>query len=201
MGARRGSTSISATLSGGWGGGASCSATPLNVASALETPESLELIPEGSQGSPSGNDGGDMLVQEEEATAEDLAATDLDDPERGSTEVTVPGSGEKALLTENTVSGPRCKYQRLTKWQLLAKDLHVMMLAFYREDSERDRQCAEEALDHERVMLADQREDEEATHRSKVEKHTQLMSEFAASLRGLSATMDRQSVIFNRLVT
>ncbi|XP_069741691.1 uncharacterized protein [Narcine bancroftii] len=176
--------------------GASCSATPLNVASALETPESPELIPEGPQGSHSSNGGG-LLAQEEEATAED---TDLDAPERGSAEVTIPGSGEATLSTENTASGARCKHQRLSKGQVLAKELQVMMLALDREDSERDRQRSEEVLDHERVVLADQREDEEATRRSEVEKLAQSMSEFAASLRELSAAMDRQSVIFNRLV-
>ncbi|XP_069772010.1 uncharacterized protein [Narcine bancroftii] len=180
--------------------GASCSATPLNVASALETPESPELIPEGSQGSNSSNRG-DMPVQEEEATAEDPAAMDLDASERGSAEVTVPESVETALSTENTASGPRHKRQRLTKGQLLAKELQAMMLALDREVSERDHQRAKETLDHKRVMFADQREDEEATRRSEVEKLSPTMSEFAASLWGLSPAMDRQSVIFNRLVT
>ncbi|XP_069780744.1 uncharacterized protein [Narcine bancroftii] len=132
---------------------------------------------------------------------EDPVDMDLDATERGSAEVTVPGSGEAALSTENTASGPRCKRQRLMKGQVLAKELQVMMLALDREDSKRDCQCAEEALDHERVMLADQREDEEATRHSEVEKHAQSMSEFVASLWGLSPAMDRQSVIFNRLVT
>ncbi|XP_069792861.1 uncharacterized protein [Narcine bancroftii] len=181
---RSGSTSTSATLSVG----ASCSATPLNVASALKTPESPALIPEGSQGSHSSN-GGDMPVQEE-ATAEDPAAMDSDASERGSAEVTVPGSDEAALSTENTASGPRRKHQRLMKGQILAKELQAMMLALDMEDSERDRQCAEEVLDHERVMVADQREDNEATYCSEVEKHAQSTSEFAASLRAPRAAMD-----------
>ncbi|XP_069770824.1 cingulin-like [Narcine bancroftii] len=74
-------------------------------------------------------------------------------------------------VEETLASGPR--HKRQTKGQVLAKDLQEIMLALDREDSERDHQRAEEALDHERVMLTELREDEEAKRRSEVEKHAQ----------------------------
>ncbi|XP_069779195.1 uncharacterized protein [Narcine bancroftii] len=181
--------------------GASCSATPLNVASALENPDSPELIPEGSQASTNSNGGGVMQVQEVQAATEDSAGMDLDAPKRGSAEFTIPGNGEVALSLQNTASGPRRKHQRLTKDQVLAKELQAMMTALDREDREGDRQRAEESLEQERALFADLREEEEAMHWSEVDRQVQSVTGLSASLQELSAAMDRQSSIFNRMVT